>query len=185
MLHSIPVEFTPNSSEMMNAIAVVALMVLAWYVVATLFLLIAMCLMHSLEWPWLAKSFEPIPGIERDVVDWAAAHHLGWKSIHGATAGAGGNSAPYEIGTMQDGIVIRTAMYLPPFVNLWRWPFADRLFSPCLIRWDRVTAALAQECIVQSKDEVWPTMAIRTSTGMLKKIARQLELISDDSTLRD
>ena len=38
MLHSIPVEFTPNSSEMMNAIAVVALMVLAWYVVATLFL---------------------------------------------------------------------------------------------------------------------------------------------------
>ena len=151
----------------------------------TLFLLIAMCLMQSLHWPWLMRSFEPLADVERDVVTWVAAHHLGWKSIHGATAGAGGDSGPFEIGTMQDGIVIRTSMYLPPFVNLWRWPFADRLFPPCLIRWDRVTAVLAQECIVQSKDKVWPTMAIGTSTEMLKKIARQLELTRDDSTLRD
>lgn len=135
----------------------------------TLLDLVGGILMVSLTWPWMIKAFPPLPDAKLGSANWATCD-FSWDSIHGVNCGTCGNSPTFEVCTSDSGLIIRAPLYSPPFIRLWQWPFAARLFPPCLIPWDKVRSISPRGCIVETTDKEWPTMCIRTSDELLTEI---------------
>ncbi len=161
-----------GAAHPLTVILVVIGGVLGWLCVATVMEMVMTILMVTDLWQWLHRWFGPAPAqVPIDCV-WTNCHLHFESSLVGMNSGIGGNIRFIDVGAHDDGLILRIPMLAPPFFRLWRWPFADRFFPPCLIPYASVTQLKGMRCQINVNDPPWPTMFISADPDTLVVVAK-------------